>query len=126
MPDFYAHEVFGAKVFAALPKPVQDRLEPEKDAWQCGLYGPDPLFFYHPLWPNRPCHEGHILHRQPPAVGRSLVSTMSSVSSGQPAMEVKDFAVLSLPKRMARLSKTARPLTCIGRVQPVKASQVIL
>ena len=60
------------------------------------------------------------------AVGRSLVSTMSSVSSAQPAMEVKDFAVLSLPNRMARLSKTARPLICIGRVQPVKASQVIL
>lgn len=68
MPDFYAHEIFGAKVFAALPQTVQARLEPEKDAWQCGLYGPDPLFFYHPLWPNRPCHEGHVLHRQPPAV----------------------------------------------------------
>ena len=81
MPDFYAHEVFGAKVFAALPKPVQDRLEPEKDAWQCGLYGPDPLFFYHPLWPNRPCHEGHILHRQPPAVVLARYHTQTAMAT---------------------------------------------
>ena len=81
MPDFYAHEVFGAKVFAALPKPVQDRLEPEKNAWQCGLYGPDPLFFYHPLWPNRPCHEGHILHRQPPAVVLERYHTQTAMAT---------------------------------------------
>ncbi len=48
MPDFYAHQVFGAQVFSALPEPVR-RLEPQRPGWLCGLYGPDPLFFYHRL-----------------------------------------------------------------------------
>ena len=43
MPDFYAHQVFGAKVFSALPEPVRRRLEPERPGWLCGclLYTSD-------------------------------------------------------------------------------------
>lgn len=68
MPDFYAHQVFGKLVYQALPENIQTLLEPQKTAWRCGLYGPDPLFFYHPLKANPVSREGHILHRLPPGI----------------------------------------------------------
>lgn len=68
MPDFYAHQVFGAKVFSALPEPVRRRLEPERPGWLCGLYGPDPLFFYHLPKSSPVSREGHELHRHAPAL----------------------------------------------------------
>lgn len=66
MPDFYAHQVFGDLVFSALPEPVRRRLEPERPGWLCGLYGPDPLFFYRLPRTTAVSREGHDLHRQPP------------------------------------------------------------
>lgn len=66
MPDFYAHQVFGQLVFDALPGPVQKRLTPELPGYRCGLYGPDPLFFYHPMKSNPVSAEGHRLHAYPP------------------------------------------------------------
>ncbi len=67
MPDFYAHQVFGEKVLEALPVPERTRIQNAAVAWQCGLYGPDPLFFYHPLKRQNPlCKEGHDLHHCPP------------------------------------------------------------
>ncbi len=70
MPDFYAHQVFGGLVYAALPAPIRSRLvseEADQAGWLCGLYGPDPLFF-HSLRKGDPvCREGHALHGQSPA-----------------------------------------------------------
>ncbi len=63
MPDFYAHQVFGAQVFSALPEPVRRRLEPQRPGWQCGLYGLDPLFFYRLPKSSPVSREGHELHR---------------------------------------------------------------
>lgn len=68
MPDFYAHQVFGAQVFSALPEPVRRALEPQQPGWLCGLYGPDPLFFYHLPKSSPVSREGHDLHRQAPAL----------------------------------------------------------
>lgn len=68
MPDFYAHQVFGKLVYQALPEDIQARLEPQKAAWRYGLYGPDPLFFYHPLSPNPVAREGHEIHEQLPGI----------------------------------------------------------
>ena len=66
MPDFYAHQVFGAQVFSALPEPMRRRLEPQRPGWQCGLYGPDPLFFYRLPKSSPVSREGHELHRHSP------------------------------------------------------------
>lgn len=66
MPDFYAHQVFGDLVFSALPGPVRAKLEPERAGWQCGLYGPDPLFFYRLSSSDPVNREGHRLHQLPP------------------------------------------------------------
>lgn len=68
MPNFYSHQVFGKLVWDELPEETRAALASDQPGFQLGLYGPDPLFFYHPLWPNRLCREGHLLHRQTPGV----------------------------------------------------------
>ena len=68
MPDFYAHQVFGALVFSALPHPVRRALDSQRPGWLCGLYGPDPLFFYHIPRNTAVSREGHDLHRQAPGL----------------------------------------------------------
>lgn len=65
MPNYYAHLVFGREVLARLPETLKSQLEAERDAFEVGLYGPDPLFFYHPMTRNfaRTC--GIAMHKQP-------------------------------------------------------------
>lgn len=46
MPNYYAHLQFGAQVLAVLPVSLRVRLEGERNAYDLGQYGPDPLFFY--------------------------------------------------------------------------------
>lgn len=65
MPCYYAHRVFGRAVLALLPDPLRGRLEDEGGAYEVGLYGPDPLFFYHFLTKNRPRMTGLLMHKQP-------------------------------------------------------------
>lgn len=45
MPNYIAHEVFGAKVREELPADLALSVENEPLAFRCGLYGPDPLLF---------------------------------------------------------------------------------
>lgn len=65
MPDYYAHLQFGDQVLAALPEPLRARLDRERDAYQLGQYGPDPLFFYHPIRCPSVRTAGVQMHRQP-------------------------------------------------------------
>lgn len=67
MPHYYAHRVFGARVWLALPHPLRQRLARGEAAFQLGLYGPDPLFF-HSLRRSDPVMAlGIAQHRSPPA-----------------------------------------------------------
>ena len=45
MPDYYAHLAFGEKVLRNLPEGLQSRIARQLEAYICGQYGPDPLFF---------------------------------------------------------------------------------
>ena len=63
MPDYFAHEVYGNRVFGALPEPLRSRIGCEKTAFWVGLYGPDPLFFL----PGKARDEARAMHRQPGA-----------------------------------------------------------
>lgn len=45
MPNYIAHEVFGAKVQEELPAELSTAVKLESLAFRCGLYGPDPLLF---------------------------------------------------------------------------------
>jgi len=63
MPNYYAHHVFGREVFSHLPATLQKTLDRERDAFEVGLYGPDPLFFSHPLPHSIPRHLAQAMHR---------------------------------------------------------------
>lgn len=65
MPNYYAHLVFGREVLAQLPPVLRGRLEGERGAFDIGLYGPDPLFCYHPMTRNFPRITGLTMHKQP-------------------------------------------------------------
>lgn len=65
MPDYYAHLQFGDQVLAILPENLRARLNREKDAYTLGQYGPDPLFFYHPIRHPSVRTAGIQIHRQP-------------------------------------------------------------
>jgi len=64
MPNYYAHQVFGRQVLALLPQPLRDRVEEQSHAFLLGLYGPDPLFFAHPIRKAGPRRLAQAMHRQ--------------------------------------------------------------
>ncbi len=45
MPNYIAHELFGAQVKEGLAPSLRRVVEEESLAFRCGLYGPDPLLF---------------------------------------------------------------------------------
>lgn len=45
MPNYVAHELFGAQVKEGLAPSLRRVVEEESSAFRCGLYGPDPLLF---------------------------------------------------------------------------------
>ena len=46
MPNFYAHLLFGREVSRRMPPELQRTLLRQWDAFCCGNFGPDPLYFY--------------------------------------------------------------------------------
>lgn len=58
MPNYVAHEVFGAQVQEYLQQPLRRAVESDPEAFRCGLYGPDPLLFL----PGG-LHLSRLLHR---------------------------------------------------------------
>ena len=65
MPCYYAHLCFGAKVLQQLPPVLREQLLAQRAAFDIGNYGPDPLFFYHPMTHNFPRMTGRNMHKQP-------------------------------------------------------------
>ena len=46
MPTTYAHYKFGKEVMSALPRPLQNAIENNRELFDIGLHGPDILFYY--------------------------------------------------------------------------------
>lgn len=66
MANYFAHLVFGRQVLQALPAPTRRLILQERDAFVLGLYGPDPLFFYHPITNKGGVRSlGHRVHAAP-------------------------------------------------------------
>ncbi|MEA4954996.1 MAG: zinc dependent phospholipase C family protein [Pseudoflavonifractor sp.] len=65
MPNYYAHLIFGREVLAQLPPVLRGQLEGERGAFDIGLYGPDPLFCYHPMTRNFARITGLSMHKEP-------------------------------------------------------------
>lgn len=72
MPNYYAHLKFGDRVLADLPEGLARVIAEEREAFDLGCLGPDPLFFYQPIRPNAVRREGVRMHRHSalPAVER--------------------------------------------------------
>ena len=62
MPDFLTHQYFGDLVLEQLPSSIKKRIIPNRDLFQIGLQGPDPLFFYKPIKSNSVVKQGYTLH----------------------------------------------------------------
>lgn len=66
MPNYFAHSVFGQRVFHYLSPELQRQVDQQWESYACGQYGPDPLFFYRFWRRNLVAQEGHALHGQTP------------------------------------------------------------
>ncbi len=66
MPNYYAHLTFGQAVRDCLGPDAQAAVDGQRQGFDCGLYGPDPLFFYHNGIPSPRSREAHALHHGPP------------------------------------------------------------
>lgn len=63
MPNYYAHLKFGAQVLKQLPETLALRVGAEREAFDLGCLGPDPLFFYRAGTPtNAVRREGFAAH----------------------------------------------------------------
>lgn len=64
MPTTYAHYKFGKEVISALPRPLQNSIENNRELFDIGLHGPDILFYYNPLKKNNVSSQGYELHEK--------------------------------------------------------------
>lgn len=62
MPSTYAHYRFGKAVYRALPKSIREIIRENKSLYLAGLHGPDILFYYKALFPNRINKIGFDMH----------------------------------------------------------------
>ena len=94
MPNYYAHLTFGQRVLADLPAGLSELIEQEREAFDLGCLGPDPLFFYQPIRPNAVRREGIKMHRRSalPAVER-LRQAIETAYPCPPATELASSAI---------------------------------
>lgn len=62
MPTTYAHYKFGNEVISALPRPLQNSIENNRELFDIGVHGPDILFYYQPLKKNAISRQGYEMH----------------------------------------------------------------
>lgn len=62
MPTTYAHYRFGKDVLGALPRPLEQAVENNREMFDIGLHGPDILFYYKALKSNPVSQKGYALH----------------------------------------------------------------
>ena len=62
MPTTYAHYKFGKEVISALPRPLQNSIENNRELFDIGVHGPDLLFYYKALMKNPVNTQGYELH----------------------------------------------------------------
>lgn len=65
MPTTYAHYKFGTEVISALPRPLQNAIENNRQLFDIGVHGPDILFFHNPMKKNPVTAQGSELHDKP-------------------------------------------------------------
>lgn len=64
MPTTYAHYKFGKDVLGALPRPLQQSIESNRELFDIGLHGPDILFYYRVFSKNHVNQSGYKMHEE--------------------------------------------------------------
>lgn len=64
MPTTYAHYSFGEAIRTHLAGPARPAIDRHLALYRLGLHGPDFLFYYKPLSPNRLTALGHRIHKE--------------------------------------------------------------
>lgn len=64
MPTTYAHYKFGREVLRALPGPLKNSIEKNRELFDIGLHGPDILFYYRVVMKNHVNRLGYAMHDQ--------------------------------------------------------------
>ncbi len=82
MPNYYAHSIFGRKVYAAVSPGLRRVIRQQWEGYACGQYGPDPLFFYQMWHHNQVEREGHAIHNMSPVA--VLERLRRPIESGTP------------------------------------------
>ena len=62
MPTTYAHYKFGKDVLGALPRPLQQSIENNRELFDIGLHGPDIFFYYRVFSKNHVNQYGYQMH----------------------------------------------------------------
>ncbi|UQT49707.1 hypothetical protein M5E87_08415 [Flavonifractor plautii] len=94
MPNYYAHLTFGQRVLADLPAYLSELIEQEREAFDLGCLGPDPLFFYQPIRPNAVRREGSRCTAAPPCPRWSVCARLSRTAYPcPPATELASSAI---------------------------------
>lgn len=62
MPTTYAHYKFGREVLGALPGPLRNSIEKNRELFDIGLHGPDILFYYRVVMKNHVNRLGYAMH----------------------------------------------------------------
>lgn len=81
MPAIYAHYRFGAKLLPTLPPDVQKTIRRFRRMFDVGLHGPDPFFYYQPLFETKIGNLGEEYHMQ---TGRELFGRMCRILAHKP------------------------------------------
>ena len=62
MPTTYAHYKFGKDVMSALPRPLQQSIDGNRELFDIGLHGPDIFFYYRIFNKNHVNETGYRMH----------------------------------------------------------------
>lgn len=64
MPTTYAHYTFGKNVLKNINEEIREKINKNIDLYNIGLHGPDILFYYKPLKPNKIIEMGNEIHEK--------------------------------------------------------------
>lgn len=76
MPTTYAHFRLGEEVEKQVPPAIKDIIKKYQELFWIGVHGPDHMFYYNPIFPNKIGKTGSRIHHEP---GRTFFKRAASV-----------------------------------------------
>ena len=83
MPANYAHYCFGQACLPLLPESARRTVRRFRGLYEAGLHGPDPFFYYNPVFPTKVGTLGSAYHKK---TGRAFFEAAASRNPSEGAM----------------------------------------